>query len=140
MRIRNGLVAGGWAAVLGAIPSTVYGLATGQVSEPTLAAGSMLLPKERRRSTLALAAVPVHLGLSFGWGVIASLILPKRSTAAWGVALGAAIAALDLGVIGPRFPRINSLPPLPQVADHLAYGLAVGLVLERRRTNMAADG
>jgi hypothetical protein len=140
MRIKDGLVAGSWAAVLGAIPSTVYGLATGQVSETTLAAGSILLPKERRRSTLGLAAVPVHLGLSFGWGVIASLILPRRSTSAWGVALGAAIAALDLGVIGRRFPRIQALPPVPQIADHLAYGLVVGLVLKRRRINIAGDG
>ncbi|MBA2331824.1 MAG: hypothetical protein H0V94_03430, partial [Actinobacteria bacterium] len=50
-----------------------------------------------------------------------------------GAAAGLAIAALDLGVAGHRFPRVRALPLAPQILDHLAYGAVVGSVLERRR-------
>jgi hypothetical protein len=51
----------------------------------------------------------------------------------FGVCAGAAIAALDLGLIGRRFARIRALPLAPQVADHLAFGAVVGVVLSARR-------
>ncbi len=46
---------------------------------------------------------------------------------------GLAIAALDLGVVGRRYPRIRALATMPQVLDHVAYGATVGAVLSRRR-------
>jgi hypothetical protein len=51
----------------------------------------------------------------------------------WGALAGLGIAALDLGLIGRRFPRVRALPQLPQVADHVAYGATVGAVLALRR-------
>jgi len=60
-------------------------------------------------------------------------VLPDRRTVALGAAAGLAIAALDLGVIGRRFPRIRALSQAPQVADHLAFGALVGAVVSRRR-------
>ena len=45
-----------------------------------------------------------------------------------------AIAALDLAVIGRRIPAIRALPQGRQWADHVAYGLTVGLVLRARRS------
>jgi hypothetical protein len=49
---------------------------------------------------------------------------------------GLAIAALDLGVIAPRWaPRIRALPQGRQWADHIAFGAAVGLVLRVRRSS-----
>ena len=45
---------------------------------------------------------------------------------------------IDLGVVGRRLPRIRALPLLPQVADHVAYGAAVGAVLSRRGSPAAA--
>jgi hypothetical protein len=54
------------------------------------------------------------------------------------VAGGLAIAALDLGVAGHVFPRIRALPQGWQWADHVAYGLAVGVVLRRRRLSRSA--
>lgn len=127
--LTDGLVAGVWAAVLSGIPSTVHsGL------EPTLAAGSILLPRAKRPLLLAVAALPVHLSLSLGWGVALSLILPRRNTVLAGMVAGLGIAGLDLGVIGRRFPRIRELALLPQVADHLAYGAIVGIVIRHRRS------
>jgi hypothetical protein len=46
---------------------------------------------------------------------------------------GLGIAALDLGIVGRRVPRIRALPLAPQVADHLAYTETVAVVLARRR-------
>ena len=59
---------------------------------------------------LLLAAVPVHLALSLGWALLLARVLPRRHTVAWATAAGLAIAALDLGVVGRRFPRIRALP------------------------------
>ena len=115
-------------------PSTLYALATGRHPlEATVAAGSLLLPNETRRARLVLAAVPVHLALSLGWGVVLAAVLPRRRTVVAGVAAGLAIAALDLGVVGRRFPKIRALPLAPQIADHVAFGATAGWVLARRR-------
>jgi hypothetical protein len=46
---------------------------------------------------------------------------------------GLGIATLDLAVIGRRIPAIRALPQGRQWADHVAYGLAVGVELRRRR-------
>jgi hypothetical protein len=50
---------------------------------------------------------------------------------------GLGIAALDLGVIGRRIPAIRALPQGRQWADHVAFGLTVGIVLRRRRARAA---
>jgi len=131
MRNRDAIVAGAWAAVLSGAPSTLHAVATGRDPlEPTKAAGSVLLPREMRALPLLVAAVPLHLALSFGWAF--ALERAGIRGAARGAAAGLAIAALDLGVVGRRFPRVRALPLLPQVADHLAYGAVVGFVLALR--------
>jgi hypothetical protein len=117
-----------------AVPSTAWALATGDDPlEATLAAGSILLPRETRRGRLVLAAAPVHLGLSFGWAAVLARLLRRGSEVGDGMLAGLAIAALDLGVVGRLFPRVRALPLLPQLADHLVYGATVGYVLARRR-------
>ena len=124
------LRAAAWAAALSGIPSTVHALATGRDPlEAVYAAGTILLPDETDRIRLAGAAIPVHLALSFGWAL--ALDWAGVRGAARGAAAGLAICALDLGLIGRRFPRVQALPLAPQVADHLAYGAVVGLVLDR---------
>ena len=131
---RDGLVAGGVVAVLGGIPSTAHALATARdPRQATLAAGSVLLPAERRPAVLLLAAVPVHLTLSLAWGLVLARVLPARPTALAGALAGLAIAAPDLGVLGRRFPRVRALPVGPQLADHALYGVVVASVLARRR-------
>ncbi len=131
---RDGLVAGAVAAVVSGAPSTLHALATrSSPLEATLAAGTLLLPRERRALPLVLAATPVHVALSLGWALVLAALLPRRRTIAWATLAGLAIAALDLGVVGRRCPRIRALPQLPQWLDHVAYGATVGAVLSRRR-------
>jgi deazaflavin-dependent oxidoreductase (nitroreductase family) len=132
--IRDGLAAGTVAAVLSGLPSTVDALVRGaDLLEAPAAAGTLLLPSERRTGRLVLAAVPVHLALSLGWALVLASVLPRRATVASGTAGGLAIAALDLGLVGRWFPRIRALPLPPQIADHVAFGAVVGAVVRRRR-------
>jgi len=128
--LHAGLVA---AAVSGA-PSTAIALARGEdVLDGARAAGALLLPRETRTLPLLAAAVPVHLLLSVGWAVVLERALPREREPLGGLLGGIAIAALDLGLIGRRLRRIRALAQPRQWADHAAYGLAVGVVLARRR-------
>lgn len=130
----DAFLAGTVAAALSGVPSSVWALATGRsLTEGALAAGSLLLPREQRPAVLVAAAVPVHLTLSLGWAFVMTAILPSQRPVAWATLAGLGIAALDLGVIGRRLPRIRALPQPPQIADHLAYGATVGVVLHLRR-------
>jgi hypothetical protein len=131
---RDGVAAGAVAAVVSGIPSTVHALATGRDPlEATLAAGALVLPNETRRSYLLLAAAPIHVAISLGWGLVLARVLSPRSGIGSGAGAGLAIAAFDLGVVGSHFPRIHALPLVPQTADHLLYGATVAAVLSRRR-------
>jgi hypothetical protein len=124
-----GLVAAG----VSGIPSTTWAVVRGDdVLEAARAAGSIVLPGERRTGRLLAAAVPVHLALSVGWAVVLRAVLPERRQPLYGTLAGLAIAALDLGVIGRRIPAIRDLDQVPQWLDHAAYGFAVGVVLRLR--------
>ncbi len=132
---RDALHAGLVAAAVSGAPSTLIALARGDdVLDGARAAGTLLLPREQRTLPLLAAAVPVHLALSVGWAVVLERALPRGREPLGGLVGGLAIAALDLKVVGRRLPRIRSLPQGRQWADHAAYGLAVGVVLARRRT------
>jgi hypothetical protein len=120
--------------VASGVPSTLWTLASrGSLLDGALAAGSIVLRGERRPLPLLAAAVPVHLALSYGWAAVLAATLPRRATVPAAVGAGLAIAALDLGLIGRRLPRIRALPQPPQWADHVAFGLAVGVVVRGRR-------
>ena len=136
--LRDALAAGSVAAVASGVPSTAHAILTGaNPLEASLAAGTLLLGDEQRASRLLPAAMTAHAGLSLGWALVFAAVLPRRRPLAWATAAGLAIAALDLGVVGRRFPRIRSLPLAPQIADHVAYALTVAAVLERRRERCA---
>ena len=133
-RLNDALVAGAVAAVASGLPSTLVTLARREdLLEGGRAAGSLLLPRARRTLPLLAAAIPVHLALSLGWAVVLERAIPHGRERPGGVLGGLAIAALDLGAIGRRLPRIRALPQARQWADHVAYGWAVGAVLARRR-------
>ncbi|HEV7882195.1 MAG TPA: hypothetical protein VGO81_01430 [Solirubrobacteraceae bacterium] len=132
--VGDALAAGAVAAVLSGAPSTLHALATGRDPlEASLAAGTLLLGRERRPARLLVAAAVAHVALSLGWAVVLAVVLPRRRTMAAAAAAGLAIAALDLGVVGRRYPRIRALPLVPQVLDHVAYAVTVGVVLQHRR-------
>lgn len=133
-RAHDAVVAGFVAAGLSGVPSTVYAAVRGD--DPlaaTRAAGALLLPRERRALPLVAAAVPLHLALSLGWAFVLAATLPRGREVEGGIAAGLAIAAIDLGLVGRRVEPVRALPQAPQVADHVAYGAAVGAVLARRR-------
>ena len=124
--LRDGLRAAVPAAVFSGLPSTLYALATRRDAlEATAAAGSILLPNETRRARLLLAAVPTHLALSVAWSIALAAVLPRRRPTIEGTIAGLGIAALDLGLVGSRHPRIRALDAVPQVADHIAFGILV---------------
>lgn len=103
--LADGFAAGGFAALLSGAPSTLHAFVVGASPlEATLAAGTLVLPCERRLLPLLLAAVPAHAAISLGWGVVLALVLPARRTVGAGAVAGLAIAALDLGVVARRFP------------------------------------
>src|SRR5690348_17040805 len=91
----DALIAGATGAVLSGAPSTTVTLLRREpVLDGVLAAGSILLPRERRPLPLAAAAAPVHLALSFGWAAVLSAAVPAGREIE-GATLGAlAIAAL----------------------------------------------
>lgn len=121
------------AAVLSGLPSTAHALVTRRDPlEASTAAGSILLPHEQSRLLLVAAAIPVHATLSTIWTIAISRLLPGRSPAAEGAVAGLAIAGFDLGIIGRRYPRVRALKPLPQVADHVAFGFVASIALARR--------
>ena len=129
---RDALAAGAWAAALSGVPSTLHALAAGRDPlEATKAAGSILLPGERRTLQLVAAAVPVHLALSLGWALVLARLGVRGPLR--GAAAGLAIAALDLGVAGRAVPRVRALPLGPQLLDHAAFGAIVGTRLARPR-------
>jgi hypothetical protein len=128
------LTAAAVAAILGGAPSTAHALLTRTSPlEASLAAGTLLLPHEQRASRLLAAAALAHAALSLGWAAVLAAVLPRRRTTLPAAAAGLAIAALDLGVVGRRFPRVRALPLVPQILDHVAYAVTVGKVLEWRR-------
>ncbi len=127
-------MAGTLAWALSGLPSTVWTLVRG--GNPLMAvraAGTLVLSPTTGRAALLVAGTGAHTVISYGWATVLALGLPTRRTQVTGTAAGLAIAALDLGVIGRRYPAIRALPTLPQVADHLAFGLLVGAVVARRR-------
>lgn len=129
---RDVVVAGLAGALLSGAPSTVHAALTGgSVLEGARAAGTILLPSERRTAPLLASATVAHLALSLGWAAVLARLLPAGRRVRWAPAAGVAIAALDLGVIGRRIPAIAALAPGPQVADHVAYALAVAAALDR---------
>jgi hypothetical protein len=124
------------AGVLSGVPSTVDTLRRGgDVLASTRAAGALLVGPDRSDRTLLAAAVPVHAALSLGWAAVLARTLPRRNEPLWGAAAGLAIAALDLGVIGRRHPPVAALSQPGQWADHVAFGVAIGVVLRRRRAH-----
>jgi hypothetical protein len=128
------LAAGLAGAVVSAVPSTTWTLIErGDPLEGARALGHVLLPREDRTLVLLAAGAPVHLALSFGWAGVLGALLPPRAEPLTATAAGLGIAALDLGVIGRFLGPIAALPQGRQWADHVAFGLSVGVVLRAAR-------
>jgi hypothetical protein len=130
--LRTGLRAGAVAGVLSGAPSTVHALVTRRSPFDALrAAGTLLVATDASPRRLAVAGVAAHAAISLGWGVVLAAALPRRRGGLWGALAGLVIAAIDLGVLARRWPRVRALPALPQIADHVVYGAIAGAVLSR---------
>ncbi len=114
--------------MLSGVPSTVHAVVTGRsVLASTRAAGTLLGRATVPRGILA------HVVITCGWTTVLSLVLPARRPAVWGAVAGLGIGVLDLGIARRRFPAIAALPRVPQLADHVAFGVLAGAVLRSRR-------
>lgn len=130
----DGALAGAIAGVVAGAPSTLHAVATGARPLDAVEAAGSILTGERGGQTLrVVAAIPVHAGLSAGWGAVLGVVLPRRRTILWGAAAGLAIGALDLLVVGRRLERIARLPLGPQLADHVVYGAVTGALIAASR-------
>jgi hypothetical protein len=126
----------GWvaASVLSGVPSTVHALlARRDVTEATRAAGAMLVSADAPLHRWLPAAALVHGAVSLFWAAILWRTLPRSHPLLAASVAAAAIGVLDLRVIAPRrYPHVARLPFWPQMADHLMWGLSLGVVLARR--------
>ena len=114
------------AGVLSGAPSTVAALVRGQDLLGATRAAGTLVPGRRERPS-AVAGVVVHAVLTVWWTAVLTAVLRRlRGGVVAGALGGAAIAALDLGVVARCYPAVRALPPGPQWADHLAFGAVVG--------------
>lgn len=130
----DGVVAGAVAWASSGLPSTLHAVAAGSdLLAPVRAAGTLLVPPGSSVPALLAGGVIAHTGLSLGWATLLALVLPERHTVTAGAGAGLLIAGLDLGVVGRRYPAIAALATTAQVADHVAFGAVVGLVVRRRR-------
>ncbi len=121
------LLAAAVAGVVSGIPSTLDALRRGiPLSESTAAAGTLLGKASIARGLAG------HAAISIWWTAVLARVLPPRHRIAAGALGGAAIGALDLGVIARRYPAIRALPQSAQWADHVLFGATVGAVLNPR--------
>lgn len=136
MRLRDIAIAATGAGVLSGLPSTALSLITRRnVLDSTRAAGT-LLPGRRDRPGL-VAGAAAHGVLSGFWTtVIATIDAHRPLRPVQGAMIGGLIAALDLGVIGRRYPAVRVLPQPSQWLDHLAFGALVVAIL---RANPIAE-
>jgi len=117
-------------AVVSGAPSTLHAVVTGRSPLAAARAAGTLLPGRHGEPGLA-AGLVVHAAVSVGWGTVLAAVLPRRHQVAWGTAGGLAIAALDLGAAGRRFPAVRALPQWWQWADHAVFGAVTGWILSR---------
>jgi hypothetical protein len=118
--LRRAVLAG---ATLGGVPSTLHALLTHRDPRAATRAAGTLLGKPS-----VVRGVIAHALISTGWTLVLAKVnrrIPLGATG--GAAAGLLIAALDLGVIGPK--EIRALPQWPQWLDHVVFGVAVGVTL-----------
>ena len=76
------------ATLLSGAPSTAYAWwSGGDPWQATWAAGAMLIAASSSHAALFAAAALVHGSVSVCWAVVAGVVLPRRHTAWWAIAI-----------------------------------------------------
>ena len=78
-----------------------------------------------------IAGAAVHAGISAAFGLALGRLLPRRGSALWGAAAGAAMGFVGAGAIGRRSAAVRELPFSGQLADNIAFGFVFALVADR---------
>ncbi len=122
------------ATLFSGAPSTLWALATGgDPFEATRAAAAMLAPRATSPLAVLGAAAIVHSTVSAFWIVVFGAMLPRRRIALFAMCGAAAVAVLDLKLVAPLFfPAVAQLSFWPQFADHVMWGVCVGVTLQLR--------
>jgi hypothetical protein len=123
------------AAALSGAPSTLEAFrrqrdlrsAAAYLWDATCAVGTLVPPGRPGFIRGAL----VHVGISVLCGEGLARTVPERRSVIWGAGAGLAIGAINIGVIGRRFPAIAALPLVPQLADNAAFGALFAFVVDR---------
>ena len=123
------------AALLSGAPSTLDAFRRHREIRPVL---SYVLEATRAIGTLVppgrpglLRGAAIHVGISALCGEGLARTLPSRHSMAWGAGAGLALGVINVGVIGRRFPAIRALPLVPQLADHVAFGVVFAAIVDR---------
>ncbi len=75
----------------------------------------------------------LRVGTAANWGVVMGRWLDVRHPVVHGAGAGVVLFGFEYGLLGRRRPLVRALPPLPQLADQLVFGVVTGVVLARRR-------
>lgn len=124
------------ASLLGAAPSLFFSLRRDGLGETwrfglrATRAVATIIPSVRPNVILGAAT---HFGVSFAFGQALGLLLPRRRSALWGAAGGAAMGCVGVGLVGRRSDAIRELPFGGQLADNIAFGVVFALVADRPR-------
>lgn len=131
---RDGVVTGLLAWPVSELPSALDHARAGRPWWSTdAAAATLLLPASTPVGHRRWAGTALRALVAANWGVVLSRWLDERHPVVHGAAAGLALAAFEYGLVGRRRPLIRALPALPQVADQVVFGTAVGAALARRR-------
>jgi hypothetical protein len=127
--MRCAISAGLRAAIVSGVPSSVWAVVHGDDPLAAARAAGTLLPGRRERPSV-LGGMLVHVAVSSVWTAVLALAARRwRLTAAHGALAGLAIATVDLGVVGRRYPAIAALDTRAQLAYHVVFGAVLGHVL-----------
>ena len=122
--LREVVLAAAVAGTVSGAPSTPHALATGRSPLAAARAAGALLGKE----SLVRGAI-AHVAITLWWVAVLAAVLPRGREVPGGLAAAFGIHGLDMGLIGRRVPAIAALPQVPQLLDHLVFGVATGATL-----------
>ena len=128
--MRTTLIAAVIAGLAGALPSTLYSIATGGDWLASInAVAAMVNAEQLAMGWRVSVASAIHLAISLLWATLLVAILPQRRVVLWATAAGVIIAIIDLRALAPfLFPEVAALAFWPQLADHVVWGASVGAV------------